>query len=341
MPAVRMLDALLLSLATMIVAVVLGSLAVRFWREGVERRKERLRERWEPVFHGRIAGDEEALPRLGKSERLMFLGLWAHQLGYVRDEAARAVVEVGRDVGIAAFVLRLLHSPYDWKRVVAMQAAGLLRLDEARETLISKLAPSRPRSSMAAVSALLLIDLQRGLQGLEQLLRYPRWPLVAMLSIVRSAGPQAIGTLSAMTLSALPGRAKEIAQLIELTGDASALPALRERLQFSRDDEEIASIIRAIGRLGGAEDHPTILALTAHSSWIVRMQSACALGLLGGTEDHGRLLMLLRDPVWWVRYRAAQALLILLGASWLRKAQSQEGDPYAREMLARVLAEHS
>ena len=336
---IRLLDATLILLVTNIAALLLCAIVARHWREAGERRREHFRARWEPVLYGRMAGDANALPPLAPDERLMFLILWLHVLGYVRDEAANAVVRVARDLGLSAYVLRLLGSRRDWKRVLGMQAAGILRLEEARGILSSKIAPNRPISSLAAVRALLQIDVQGGLVGLQQVLRYPKWSPGAMLEIVKIAGPHATQMLGALVLSALPGRARQLVRLIVLTEDSTALPALRERLEFSRDDQEIAAILHALGRLGGAEDRLTTLRFTAHESWLVRMQSAFALGSLGIEQDAQRLLPLLRDRVWWVRHRAAQSLLRIKGAAGLGLLHDNEADVFAREMIERVLVE--
>lgn len=336
---IRLLDATLLFLVVNIAALLLCAILARHWREAGERRRERFRTRWEPVLYGRMAGDDNALPPLAPGERLMFLMLWLHVLGYVRDEAFNAVVQVARDLGLSAYVLRLLGSRRDWKRVLGMQAAGILRLEEARGILSSKIAPNRPISSLAAVRALLQIDVQGGLAGLQQVLRYPKWSPGVMLEIVKIAGPHATQMLGALVLSALPGRARQFVRLIVLTEDSAALPALRERLEFSRDDQEIAAILHALGRLGGAEDRLTTLKFMGHESWLVRMQAAFALGALGMEQDALRLRPFLHDPVWWVRYRAAQSLLRLMGAAGLGRLQAGEADVYAREMLERVLVE--
>lgn len=337
--SVRLLDAMLAFLVFNIVSLILAGMAARRWREAAERRRERFRARWEPVLYGRMSGDDNALPPLARSERLMFLILWLQVLGHVRDAAADAIVQAARELGLSAYVLRLLGSRSEWKRTIAMQAAGLLRLKEARDLLIARIAPDRPVSSLFAVRALLRIDAVHGLTGLRQVLRYPDWAPGVMLELVKEAGPEAVQMLAALVLSALPGRATPVVRLLMLTGDSSALPALRERLQFSRDEQETAALLQALGRLGEAEDRLTAMRFIGHADWLVRMQSAVALGSLGGEADGERLLPLLRDRVWWVRYRAAQSLLRLKGAEGLELLRQSEADRYARDVLGRVLME--
>jgi hypothetical protein len=334
-----LLDDLLIFVLAITGALVLGGFCVRLWREAADLRDARFRARWEPVLHARMSGDMASLPKLLHRERLSFLALWLHVLGYVRDEAAAAVVAVASELRLASYVVRLLGSRSDWKRAIAVQAAGILRLDEARGLLVSQVEERHLRSSLAAVRALLSIDPDKGLEGLEQLLRRPGWPAGGLHDLVKTAGPRADRLLSSLVLSALPGRATQLVRLIELTGDVSALPALRERLGFSRDEEEVAALVHALGRLGRPEDRAAITSLVLHPHWLVRMQAACALGTLGDQEDLTRLVTLLRDRVWWVRYRAAQSMLRVMGAAAIASMRATEPDRYAGEMLQRVLDE--
>jgi len=335
----RLLAAILIFLLLNIAALVLSSIAMRFQRESVQRRRERFRARWEPLLYGRMSGDDDPLPCLARSERMMFLTLWLQLQGYVRDEAAQALVRAGRELDLREYVLRLLNDRSDWKRVVAMRAAASLRLEEACAGLLAKIAQDRPKSSLAAARALLQINPELGFAGLQRALSHLEWSPVAMVGIVKAGGSRAVQMLAQLVRSAPPGGAKQVVRLIEMIEDDSALPALRERLLSNQDDEETAAILHALGRLGGAKDRETALGFLAHASWLVRMQSASALGSLGAEPDCDRLLPLLRDGNWWVRYRSGQSLLRIKGPAAIAALRDGESDPYAREMLDRVLSE--
>src|SRR5450759_5495895 len=79
------LAAILLLLSWNIALLLLFSIVMRIWRELGQRRRDRFCARWEPVLHARMSGDAAPLPPLAPSERLLFLSLWLHLLGYVRD----------------------------------------------------------------------------------------------------------------------------------------------------------------------------------------------------------------------------------------------------------------
>jgi len=335
----RILAAILLFLIGNIALLLLFGIVLRIWRERGQRRRERFRARWEPVLYARMAGDAAPLPALAPGERLLFISLWLHLLGYVRDQAADALVQTAGELGLPQYALQLLESRSPWKRVIAMRAVAALRLDQACDTLLAKAMQNRPRSSLTAVRALLQIDLERGFPALEYLLNHQQWSPAAMVEIVQAGGSQTVRKLAALVGSVPPGRAKPLARLIELLEDQTALPALRRRLASSRDEEEIAAILHCLGRLGQREDSATALAYLEHGSWLVRMQAAYVLGALGGAQDIARLTPLLRDREWWVRYRAAQSLLRLAGSGALAEMRANDPDPYARNMLERVLAE--
>ena len=336
---VWILVAILLFLAGNIALLLLFSVFMRIWRELGQRRRDRFRARWEPVLHARISGEAAPLPPLAPSERLLFLSLWLHLSGYVRDQAADALAQTAHELGLPQYALRLLESGSPWKRVIATRAVAVLRLERACDSLWATAMKNRPRSSLTAVRALLQIDPERGFAALEHVLNHQDWSPGAMVEIVRAGGSQTVQKLAALLRSAPPRRAKQMARLIELLEDQTALPALRECLASSSDEEEIAAILHCLGRLGQGEDRSTALAFLEHGSWLIRMQAAYALGALGLAQDVGRLAPLLRDRQWWVRYRAAQSLLRLTGAVVLAAMRKSEPDAYAREMLERVLAE--
>ncbi|MBE0615449.1 MAG: HEAT repeat domain-containing protein [Burkholderiales bacterium] len=333
------LIAILLFLAVNIVLLLLLSMVMRVRRERRQQRRERFVARWEPVLHARISGDAAALPHLAAAERLLFLGTWLHMLGYVRGDAAASLVQVARELGLSQYALRLLESGSPWKRIIAMRAVAALGLEQACDTLMAKAMQNRPRSSLTAVRALLQIDPERGFAALGYLLEHQKWSPAAMVEIVRVGGSQAVQKLAALVHTVPPGHAKQMVRLIELLEGQAALPALRERLVSSGDEEEIAAILHCLGRLGQGEDRSIALGFLDHASWLVRMQAAFMLGAFGLGQDVARLVLLLRDRQWWVRYRAAQSLLRLAGVATLAAMREREPDPYSREMLERVLAE--
>lgn len=336
---VHVLGAILLFLAANIVLLLCFSVVMRVRRERIQRRRDRFSATWEPALYARVAGEHASLPALAPSERLLFLGLWLHLLGYVRDQAADALVQAAHELDMPEYALGLLESRSPWKRVLAMRAVAAMHLKQAGDTLLAKVMEGRRRSSLTAVRALLQIDPERGFAGLEHLLRHLEWSPAAMVEIVKGGGARTVQRLASLLDSAPAALRKQIVRLIELAEDQTALPALRERLASGGDEEETAAILHCLGKLGQGVDRAAVLASLAHPNWLIRMQAVYALGAIGLEEDITRLAPLLHDRQWWVRYRAAQSLLRLAGSGALAALRDQEPDPYAREMLARALAE--
>lgn len=334
-----MLGAMALFLAANIALLLGFSIVMRIWREIRQRRRARFFALWEPVLHARMSGDVAPLPSMAASERLLFLSLWLHLLGYVRDQAADALAQAARELDIPDYALRLLESRSPWKRVLAMRAVAALHLEQAGDILLAKVMERRRRSSLAAARALLQIDPERGFVGLEYLLHHLEWSPAAMVGIVKAGGTKTVRRLAGLVRSAPPGRAKQLVRLIELLEDQAALPALRERLVSSSDEEEIAAILHCLGRHGQEGDRATALTYLTHASWLIRMQAAYAMGAFGSKRDVARLAPLLHDRQWWVRYRSAQSILRLAGAGAIGAMRENEPDPYARDQLERVLAE--
>ena len=338
-PEVLALAAIAGFLLANILALFGASLLARSTRERREARAEAFRRQWEPILYGRMAGDAAPLPPLASTQLVMFLNLWLHTLDYVRDDATDRLVALAHELDMPRHVMRLLESRLPFKRLLAMRTAAALRMKEAIVPLQRKAAQGRPRSSLEAASALLRISPEHGFAALKELLAHLEWSPGAIAGMVKTGGEGATQMLAAMLASLPPGGGKQVVRVIELLDDYSAVPILRERLRDNRDDEEIAVILHALSRLGGAPERVTVLAFLAHRNWLVRMQAAAALGVLGLVEDADCLLPLLGDREWWVRYRAAQALFKLGGPEALRRARDKESDRYAIEILGRVLAE--
>jgi uncharacterized protein (DUF2336 family) len=104
------------------------------------------------------------------------------------------------------------------------------------------------------------------------------------------------------------------------------------------DPEVLAACLRL---LKSAEDLLVVRECLSHEDFRVRVQAAAALGRIGEASDEELLVPLLSDTEWWVRYRAAQALsrLPYLPEPKLKTIQAAQPDPFARDILAQVMAE--
>ena len=330
-----------LLLAGSIVVFLAAGLATRWARAHMRARRARFAAAWEPVLHGRIAGDTDPLPPLARRDQLLFLLLLLHLAGYVRDEGEAGLRACGIEIGLEPRVLALLTSRVPWQRLLAARAAGLLRLTRAEVKLTRMAAGAESKLALAATEALLTIAPAAGHAAFRALVLRGGWPAGAMVK-TSAANPAATSQALEDALAQAPsGSATPLIRLLELIEDLNAAPALRRRLAGNRDNAETAALLHALGRFGAAEDRATALAFIADPRWVVRMQAAFALGLLGQAVDLDTLARMLGDPEWWVRYRAAQALLRLAQGDRSRLAATMDkvNDRFARDAMVFALAE--
>jgi HEAT repeat protein len=133
-------------------------------------------------------------------------------------------------------------------------------------------------------------------------------------------------------------QAARLVQYLELAHSTSAVPAAHTIAKSSLDPEVLSACLQLLSR---AEDLDIIRECLRHEDSRVRVQAVVALGRVGEAEDEERLIPLLSDKQWWVRYRAAQALSRLpsMREPRLKVIQAEQSNPFARDMLAQVMAE--
>ena len=304
-------------------------------------RRARFAARWEPLLHGRVAGDRDPLPALKRGELLSFLMLWLHLAGYVKEEGKDGLRTAGTELNLGPKVIGLLAGSVPWQRLLAARAAALLRLAEAVPHLTRMAAGPDPRLALAAVEALLTISPAQGHDCFRQLVLRSGWSPCAMAAVASAHPAVTRRVLEAALAKASPGGAMSIVRLLELIEDQDAAPALRLRLAGNRHAAETAALLHALGRFGAAEDRRAALPFLRDARWLVRMQAASALGGLGLPEDLEPLAHLLSDPEWWVRYRAAQAMLRLARGdrAALAAVMDKVEDRFARDAMSFAVAE--
>ncbi len=338
---VAVIKATLYMAGILILALLAYTVIVRLRRQSAERRAVRFRERWQDPLYSRMSGEAVALPPLARAERQSLLLLLAELAALVRGDAADVLGSVARECGLSRYVLRLLASRRPWKRALGIRGAAFLAQKDAVEPLVALAAGERSSVALSAVSALVRLDAERGFIALLGLVWRLDWSTERIGALIRSAQGPATHLVAMMLESAPPARVAQVVRLIELLGEHATLPALRERLAQAGDPEVVAAILHAMRVLGDGADREQAVTHLRHPESLVRMQAAYALGGLGFPGDAGLLKPLLRDPNWWVRYRAAQSLLALVGEGQVEADAGAEADPYAREVLRRVLAERA
>jgi hypothetical protein len=336
-----MLAAALSSLLIAIAGLILAMTLARRKRHRREAEAAQFDARWAPLLYARMDNPEAPLARLEPGETVLFLSLWLRILGFVRGEAETALGDAAVSLGITPAALGLLKSRDPGERLLAIRAAGVLGLSEAVPWLKDEIRRCDHRTALVAISALFRIDPQAASAALHAQLAVLIWSPSALARLLAPAGEQALALLAKELAQAPARRALRLTRVIDALSSSAALPILRDRIHASRNKEEIAILIRALGRVGAEPDRELARGMLGDADPLVRMQAAACLGQLGAEPDAEALIPLLRDSVWWVRYRAAGAIARLLRPSQarLRELIDAETDRYGGEILARAAAE--
>ena len=325
----------------MIALLVIALPLLRRMRSQRQHDRARFAALWEEKLYARMDDPKAPLPQLQPGELLLFLPLWLRIIGYVRGESEAFLIDAARQLDVKPATLRLLASRNRWKRLLAMRAAGILRLTKAIPALKKEILRRDPGSAEIAISALFRIDSDIGTAVVRTQLSELVWSASFVARLLAPAGPHALALLSGELANAPPRRVLRLLRVIDALANSDALPILRSTVATGRNPEEIAVALRTLGRFGSAEDRETARGMLAHAAPLVRMQAAACLGHIGAEADYQALAPLLHDRDWWVRYRAAGAIASLLHSHPPRLLAliNTETDPDARAMLGRVAAE--
>jgi HEAT repeat protein len=346
----------LFALTLLLLAVVLlmrGALLLR------ERRKKKFRAVWQPILVDALVNVDDIptsdLPRLAHRDLSEFLFLWNHLQESLLDESKDHLNQIGTALNIQSAALRLLRRGNLRGRLLAIVTLGQLRERAAWDQLLTIAQRGGALLSVAAARALVMIDPARAVPELIPLLMTREdWPASRVAKMLQIAGADVISDqiANAALKSALAESAPtanvdgqpvannpaRMVRYLELAYNVPALRATRTIVELSHDPEVLAACLRL---LKSAEDLPVVRKCLSHEDVRVRVQAAAALGRLGEDDDEDRLVPLLSDKEWWVRYRAAQALSRLphMREPKLKTIQAAQSNPFARDILAHVMAE--
>jgi HEAT repeat protein len=318
-----------------------------------ERRRRKFLSVWQPILMKSIEAASSDVPQLDRRDLLDFLLLWNHLHESLLDEAKDHLNQTASSLSIDQTCLQMLRGNLR-ERLLAIVTLGHLREFAAWDELSRITQNEDALLSVAAARALVMIDASKAVPQLIPLLaRRPDWTASSVARVLKTAGANAISDPIACAAIAsamedtkkIPDREREainytarLIHYLDLAHDTSALPAAHTIAESSHDPEVLAACLRLLNR---AEDLEIIRGCLTHEDWRVRVQAAVALGRVGVAEDEGRLIPLLSDKQWWVRYRAGQALSRLprMREPRLKVIQTEQSDPFARDMLAQVMAE--
>ena len=340
-----------LALALLLSAVVLMLRAQLLLRE---RRHRKFLSFWQPILMNAVEVASSDVPQLSRRDLSNFLMLWNHLHEFLLDESKDHLNQIAYALSIDQAALKMLRRGNLRERLMAIVTLGHLREQAAWDDLSQTTEGDDPFVSLAAARALVMIDARKAVPQLIPLLTSRGdWTAARVASVLQTAGADVISDPIARAAIAFSreqattgadhqaesiNQAARLVQYLELAHDTSALPAAHAIAESSHDPEVLAGCLQLLSR---EEDLGIIRECLSHEDWQVRVHAAAALGRVGEAEDEARLITLLSDKEWWVRYRAAQALSQLPSMRGPRLAviQTEQSTPFARDMLAQVIAE--
>jgi HEAT repeat protein len=306
--------------------------------------EQRFAERWQPVLAACALGVPDEVPALQARDGPLFLSHWLRAQESLRGEAQQHLNALAARVGADQLALHYLASGELRREMLALVAAGHLRLAGVWPLAEALAEDAPPPVALAAAQALLRIDARRALAGVLALAaRREDWPIARVGAMLRECDATEAGTALAAAIDAERELASvgRLARLLRLHGALAAeaaRPAVRAALEGVEAPEVAAGALNALWH---PEDVDLVRARLDHAQWFVRLAAAKALGRIGAAADRPALEKLLGDPNWWVRYRAAQSLARLPGVSReaLGALRAAAQDRFAADMLGQVLSE--
>jgi len=322
----------------LLVAVQLGFLRAI---EAARRRRQRALERvWLPLLVEALERVPETLPPVARRDMRVFLSFWNRLQDSIHDGFSVSLHQVALRVGADEAARRMFSSRNAGERLLAITTLGRLRDPSLWRELVSVASSRHLLLSLTAARALVRIDPEAAVAFLLTLIaERDDWPPTTISLMLQEAGPDVIsGPLVDAILRAPSNKVHLLIRYLGVAHPEHTVPLLRLLIRRVTTVESITGCLRAFGDVS---DLGAIRPFLDHPRWEVRVRAVDALGRLGTSRDARRLISMLSDTEWWVRYRAAQAVCRLLEGDpeHVKHLRATHGDPFARDILAHVLAE--
>lgn len=248
-------------------------------------------------------------------DRLGYIDTYIHRLqSGNRFQRAMAAEKLGRlhASRATADLIKAVNDPVREVRIVAARALGIVKSDQALQSLTELLVPGSEDPgyvSLRVVKTAIRKYGEEAIPHLIPLLGHPSWR-------VRS-------------------------QAVDLIGEAGGMASAERLISLLEDTEPDvrAKAAKALGRIKTPGAIRPLVGRLKDPWWVVRLHAAKTLGRLGGGEAVYPLLELLLDSNWQVRSAAANSLRRMgnFVIPALIKMLLQTGDRYAREQIVEEL----
>ncbi len=338
-------------LAVGTLVVLLYLVALRLANSRARAIQRQLNGAWHPVFTAMQKSIPVSKPTLDPASTPYFLALWLEKREVATGEFATALDALISQLQLDVSLLELLRihplkflSPSARQRAIAIRVGRWIDTPKSRRALFRIAESGSYGFAVQACETLLYLQDRDSTRLVVQLLfRYPEHDRHITTRLGHAGGARVLRVLDPFLDKMSPHRLEDCIYLIEQSGDKSLLDILVRRLRHPQSDEETASLLRAISKIGSARERELVLPYLTSASAFVRVQAASALRVVGQPRDAALLLPLLSDPEWWVRYRAAQSYFKLQVGETIAVQQliAAQTDRFAKDILIHVNSERS
>ena len=281
--------------------------------------RRRFKKKWRRIIFDWMSGNCIEPFELSHGNQLLLMETWLAMRRLIEDDSAKELDDF-------AIAFRLDETAGDilqyrsygaedkaiWLQQIAIRAARCLRTEAAMAALIRASEANNYRVNIEATCALVELEHEAAeLSVLSSLMQFQQWTPLIVMKVSAAGGSNILHLVGEQLDSMNPEQARNLISLMGASTDRTLLPLLIDVLQNTDDMQEIASILRTLGRLGDHSHVKFILPFLQHPDPVLRLRAVVALGQLGDEHDLRDILPLTTDNWWWIRYRAAESYLAI------------------------------
>jgi HEAT repeat protein len=322
-------------------AIVVGRIALT----RLESNLRRIRDRYEPLVHRALTGDQSAIRSLVGSPtryRVEILRLLMTPVFSDRDPGRIAAVRaIARAMSMDDLVARYLRSRFWWRRALALRSLGMVQSRRHTAAIVAALDDPQAEVRNAALDALADMEDPAALPAIVVRLHDPTFHAGRREAALAAFGSRA--EVYILDLARIdPEQRINYAGALAICGTDRSRPVLREWATDERAEVRAAAF-EALGHVG-LDEGAAALAVSALDSSEVRVRAAAAGALRGwAAADAAARLAGHLDDAWPVAVRAARSLESMgpAGRAELERCavRSDLAGVLAREMLWRPEAQ--
>lgn len=300
----------------------------------------RIAERYGPLAHRALRGEEEAVAALVSCPpRHRFDVATLLILPLIKDRDPTRIArtrDIVRAMSVVPIADRYLRSRWWWRRALAVRALGLMQMTDRTAQIIVALDDAHADVRAAALDAVGDLRNRASLQAIVVRLKDPSLPPGRSAAALAAFGPSCEPFV--LELARIdPGHRLHYIRALALCGTSRSRPTLAEWTHDLRPEVQAAAL-EALAEIGLDDPSTThAMACLQHHDPSVRAMAAFALGGAISRPDVATQLARHLDDVWEVAVKAAQSLRSMRphGLDTLRACSGRRGlsGVLARQML--------